>query len=85
MDLIPIQFVCPCCGFEFGNDDDPGTAKGSAFEEYRDEWIKRGAPWFSPHLKPENWSVTKQWIGQAFDKIEGATSKHPIAGAHDST
>ena len=38
--------VCPRCGFEFGNDDNPGTAGPLTFEEYRSEWEARGKPWF---------------------------------------
>jgi len=38
--------VCPSCGFEFGNDDNPGTAAPISFEEYRLEWESRGAPRF---------------------------------------
>jgi riboflavin kinase/FMN adenylyltransferase len=38
--------VCPRCGFEFGNDDNPGTAAPVSFEEYRREWEARGRPWF---------------------------------------
>jgi hypothetical protein len=39
--------VCPRCGFEFGNDDNPGTGSPTSFEEYRAEWEARGAPWFA--------------------------------------
>lgn len=40
--------VCPNCGFEFGNDDNPGTAAPSSFEEYLKEWSDRGSPRFCP-------------------------------------
>jgi hypothetical protein len=41
--------VCPQCGFEFGNDDNPGgVAVPSSFEEYRADWIARGRPIFYP-------------------------------------
>jgi rubredoxin len=43
---LPSYEVCPRCGFEFGNDDNPGTAAPSSFEEYREEWIAEGKPWF---------------------------------------
>ncbi len=39
--------VCPSCGFEFGNDDNPGTAPPSTFDEYRREWDEEGRPRFS--------------------------------------
>lgn len=43
----PSYEVCPRCGFEFGNDDNPGTAEPSSFEDYRADWKARGRPWFS--------------------------------------
>jgi hypothetical protein len=48
-DLLgrPSYEVCPRCGFEFGNDDNPGgTAEPVSFEEYRREWEADGRPWF---------------------------------------
>jgi hypothetical protein len=39
--------VCPNCGFEFGNDDNPGTAPPQSFEDYRAEWQSRGSPRFA--------------------------------------
>lgn len=44
---LPSYEVCPSCGFEFGNDDNPGTAEPSSFGDYRDEWVARGSPRFS--------------------------------------
>lgn len=44
--------VCPRCGFEFGNDDNPGNDSGVTFEEYRAEWISRGRPWFDERRRP---------------------------------
>ena len=52
--------VCPCCGFEFGNDDNPGTAVGASFEDYLAEWVADGMLWFDPSLKPEGWSLKDQ-------------------------
>lgn len=37
----PSYEVCPGCEFEFGNDDNPGTAAPDSFDQYRDEWRKR--------------------------------------------
>ena len=42
----PSYEVCPRCGFEFGNDDNPGTAPPQSFEEYRKNWEAEGQPWF---------------------------------------
>ena len=44
----PSYEVCPNCGFEFGNDDNPGTAAPTSFDEYREEWVAQGAPRFRP-------------------------------------
>jgi hypothetical protein len=49
-DLLgaPSYEVCPSCGFEFGNDDNPGAdAEPSSFEQYRQEWEAQGAVRFS--------------------------------------
>ena len=43
----PSYEVCPNCGFEFGNDDNPGTAPPASFESYRQEWLAEGSPRFS--------------------------------------
>lgn len=40
--------VCPRCGFEFGNHDNPGTAAPHSFDDYRQEWLAQGAPTFDP-------------------------------------
>jgi predicted RNA-binding Zn-ribbon protein involved in translation (DUF1610 family) len=42
----PSYEVCPNCGFEFGNDDNPGTAAPRTFEAYRSEWEACGRPRF---------------------------------------
>ena len=49
-DLLgqPSYEVCPSCGFEFGNDDNPGTAAPESFETYRADWEERGRPRFAP-------------------------------------
>jgi hypothetical protein len=51
-DLLgsPSYEVCPNCGFEFGNDDKPGTAAPSSFEDYRAEWARSGSPRFDAGL-----------------------------------
>lgn len=51
----PSYEICPSCGFEFGNDDDPGTgAEPSSFESYRDEWVRGGRKWFYAPTQPPN-------------------------------
>lgn len=58
---MPSYDVCDCCGFEFGNDDEPGgTAAPNSFESYRREWIANGCDWFCPESKPVGWSLERQ-------------------------
>jgi hypothetical protein len=42
----PSYDVCLRCGFEFGNDDEPGTAAPLSFAEYLAEWEAQDRPWF---------------------------------------
>jgi hypothetical protein len=57
----PSYDVCDCCGFEYGNDDEPLLGvRGSSFEEYRREWIGRGCPWFDVDKRPKSWSLSEQ-------------------------
>jgi predicted RNA-binding Zn-ribbon protein involved in translation (DUF1610 family) len=49
-DLLgrPSYEVCPNCGFEFGNDDNPGgTSSPASFAQYRAEWRADGSQRFS--------------------------------------
>ncbi len=64
---VPSFDICPCCGCEFGYNDATTEAK----ERYRREWIKQGAPWFKPELKPAGWDLRKQLhrIGVDLDDI----------------
>lgn len=56
----PSYEVCLCCGFEFGDDDNPGTADPTSFEEYLREWVRSGCEWFDPAMKPEGWRLEAQ-------------------------
>jgi len=49
--------ICVCCGFEFGFDDD---FKKQTHDSYRKQWLKNGANWFNPKLKPINWNPEEQ-------------------------
>src|SRR2546430_2796969 len=52
LQLGPASYeVCPRCGFEFGNDDNPGTAPPLSWESYRQDWVARGRPWLSERAK----------------------------------
>src|ERR1022692_571166 len=56
----PSYEVCPCCGFEFGNDDNPGTSSPISFEQYRQKWSEGGFQWFDPSRRPEDWDLQHQ-------------------------
>jgi len=56
----PSYEVCDCCGFEFGYDDEPGTAAPVSFAEYLGEWIADGAEWFVPEKRPPHWDLHTQ-------------------------
>lgn len=57
---LPSYDVCPCCGFEFGNDDNPGTAVGSSFAAYLRDWIAEGCQWFDPTQRAAGWLLDSQ-------------------------
>lgn len=57
---LPSYDVCHCCGFEFGNDDNPGTSTPVTFEAYRATWIADGCLWFDASKRPGDWRVDEQ-------------------------
>lgn len=48
--------ICPCCGTEFGNDDDHFT-----HHQLREMWVAGGAHWFFG-LSPDGWNPWLQLI-----------------------
>lgn len=49
--------ICPSCGVEFGYDDDLGVS----YEDLRNRWLERGAPWFSRATHPPpQWNALNQ-------------------------
>jgi hypothetical protein len=58
----PAYLVCPCCGFEPGNDDDPWSGHNTplGFAEYRRRWIAEGGNWLDESQKPEGWDLRGQ-------------------------
>ena len=51
--------ICPCCGTEFGYDDDLGVT----YRQLRDLWLHSGARWFSPVVPlPANWNPIQQLV-----------------------
>lgn len=52
--------ICSCCGFQYGVDD---LDRGITHEEHRNQWIKKGFPWYSSvTLKPTIWNLQKQLL-----------------------
>ncbi len=50
--------ICPCCGFEFGFDDDD---QGLTYEQARVRWIAGGMRWWSRgQPAPLGWDAEKQ-------------------------
>lgn len=50
--------ICPCCGFQFGYDDD---ARGVTYLTHREQWIQGGLKWWSRgQPAPANWDPQAQ-------------------------
>jgi hypothetical protein len=50
--------LCPCCGFEFGFDDDD---EGLTYEAARARWVAAGMPWWSlSRAVPDDWNPAQQ-------------------------
>jgi hypothetical protein len=56
----PTYDACLCCGYKFGNHDNPGKEKPISFLEYRTEWIQKGAIWVNKRKKPKIWTLEDQ-------------------------
>ncbi len=53
--------ICPCCGTEFGYDDN-----SKSWDDLRQEWIDSGARWFSDSTsKPDDWNAYEQLYGRS--------------------
>jgi len=48
----PSYEICSCCGYEYGFDDE---SEGISFNEYREEWIKKGFKYRDQEEKPQDW------------------------------
>jgi hypothetical protein len=61
---LPSYEVCSCCGFEYGNDDDPGWGRpGDSFEQSLGDFVASGCVWFYPRKMPPQWTLEKQLFG----------------------
>lgn len=52
----PTLELCPCCGVQFGVDDDTIDI----VKVYRAKWINEGAKWLIKDQKPEQWNIEEQ-------------------------
>ena len=64
MERPPVDYyICPCCGTEFGYEDfaDTDKQREKRWEELRERWLSRSAPWFSPVIPPPpGWNPVTQ-------------------------
>ncbi len=59
----PSYAICPCCGIEFGNDDENRT-----HVQLRAEWLAKGSPWWSERQPPpSNWNASEQLNAAGFN------------------
>lgn len=56
----PSHDRCPCCGYEFGYDDDSRARSPVSFEDWRSAWLAAGAPWTEPGRRPPEWDALRQ-------------------------
>lgn len=58
---VPSDEICPCCGFQYGFDDDCCCNNEDSYRKWRDNWITNGFKWFSEGRKsPVNWNPSAQ-------------------------
>ena len=66
--------ICPCCGFEFGFDDQD---RGETFVSYREKWIRGGRQWWAAsEPPPTGWDPVLQ-----LQNLEWATHWEPLKKA----
>jgi|SRR5581483_2053284 len=59
--------ICPCCGTEFGYDDDLDVT----YHQLRLMWIERGTPWFSQAIAPpRGWDPFVQLLEGGFSDFD---------------
>jgi hypothetical protein len=75
---MPSYEVCPCCGYEFGFDDEPGTADPQSFEQYLFE-----CRWLDERRRPVDWSIANQLRGCAIMNLNGNTGNR-LADSKDA-
>ena len=67
--------ICPCCGTEFGYDNDLGVT----YRQLRDRWITDGMQWFSPvRLPSDSWDPVRQLVDADYDFDIGLLEEREI-------
>lgn len=70
--------ICPCCGFQFGVDDDD---RGITHAAARAAWVKHGMKWHSRNAPPAGWNPKVQlarWVDVSeSQKSAGPTQPRP--------
>lgn len=66
--------ICPCCGTEFGNDDNVST-----WDELRENWIANGMQWFFER-PPRTWNAEVQLLNAGYGVKFGASSVRQTSG-----
>lgn len=76
---LPSFEICPCCRFQFGDDDDVEINEGIFMQReethtaYRMKWIDNGAEIFQPECYPKQFQlegkVTKQHLIEQLKKL----------------
>lgn len=62
-ELSPSDEICPCCGFQYGFDDN-GRISSDAHVKWRERWKAGGMRWWSSNVDrmPRGWSGEKQLL-----------------------
>jgi hypothetical protein len=55
--ITPTFNICPCCGVEFGYEDD--TDREGAIN-IRKAWLAHGAKWLNEKRRPPDWNLEQQ-------------------------
>ena len=69
----PTYEICPCCGFEFGYDDE---AAGFSYTAFREKWIASGFRWFTEEEQPNNWDRPMMEKQLSNVKLSKTKSRH---------
>ena len=78
----PTDFIiCPCCGTEFGYDDN-----NRSHDELRQAWLRDGARWFSEYTgPPRGWNPYGQLLRAGMAHRVGTGLAHRVGAPRDVT